>query len=60
MEGAESSGLAQGWPEGSYDLEQRFLSLVPRGSGWALPSEEPFLDIGTPDCYELANQRSAS
>ncbi len=50
--------LVQGWPEGSYDLEQQFLSLVPRGSGWAFASEESLLDIGTPDCYELANQRS--
>ena len=52
--------LIQGWPEGSYDLEQQFLSLVPRGSGWAFLSDEPLLDIGTPDCYELANQRSLS
>lgn len=49
--------LVQGWPEGSYDLEHRFLSLVPRGSGWAWTSEEPLLDIGTPDCYERANQQ---
>lgn len=52
--------LAQGWPEGSYNLEQQFLALVPRGSGWAFASEEPLLDIGTPDCYDLANQHSAS
>lgn len=52
--------LVQGWPEGSYDLEQQLPSLVPRGSGWAFASEEPLLDIGTPDCYELANQRSTS
>jgi NDP-sugar pyrophosphorylase family protein len=52
--------LVQGWPEGSYDLEQHFLSLVPRGSGWACASEAALLDIGTPDCYELASRHSAS
>ena len=52
--------LVQAWPEGAYDLEQQFLSLVPPGSGWAWVSEDPLLDIGTPECYELANQCSAS
>ncbi len=52
--------LVQGWPEGSYDLEQHFLSLVPRGSGWACASEAALLDIGTPDCYELASRHSVS
>ena len=52
--------LVQGWPAGAYDLEQRLLSLVPSGSGWAWVSDDPLLDIGTPECYELANQGCAS
>lgn len=52
--------LVRGWPEGSYDLEARLSSLVAPRDGWAFVSEDPLLDIGTPDCYELANQRGAS
>lgn len=43
------------WPAGSYDLEQRLLSLVPPGTGFAWRSEGSLLDIGTPDCYAKAN-----
>lgn len=51
--------LVEAWPDGSYDLEQRLLSLVPPGSGWTFRSDESLLDIGTPDCYDLAKQLSA-
>lgn len=48
--------MVQAWPEGSYDLEQRFLSLVPPGAGSAWRSEGSLLDIGTPDCYAEAER----
>jgi len=45
-----------GWPAGSYDLERRFMSLVPQGQGGAYRSTGSLLDIGTPECYALAHR----
>lgn len=44
------------WPAGRYDLEDRFMSLVPPGRGCAFRSNASLLDIGTPECYALANR----
>lgn len=44
------------WPDGSYDLEQRLMALVPQGTGYAFNSAESLLDIGTPACLQQAGE----
>lgn len=44
------------WPEGHYDLEQKLASLLKPDIANAFRSSARLLDIGTPECFELAKR----
>lgn len=44
------------WPEGRYDLETEFASLMKPDRAKAFRSEAKMLDIGTPECLRLAKE----
>lgn len=44
------------WPRGRYDLEVTLDSLLSPDKGLAFRSQAPLIDIGMPQCLELARQ----
>lgn len=44
------------WPSGPYSLESNLMSLLGPGEGYIFRSEGRLVDIGTPECYAMANQ----
>lgn len=44
------------WPEGAYSLEERMLALIGEAPAAVFCSTSRLLDIGTPECYELAQR----
>jgi NDP-sugar pyrophosphorylase family protein len=51
-----SRAMVSGWPNGAYSLEQSFPSLLAGHPCGVFCSTGRLLDIGTPECYELANE----
>jgi len=47
------------WPEGAFSLEQSFPSLLAGRPCGVFCSTGRLLDIGTPECYQLAQQQIA-
>ncbi|MDO8526153.1 MAG: sugar phosphate nucleotidyltransferase [Deltaproteobacteria bacterium] len=48
------------WPEGRYDLENRLDSLLKPDKAYAFRSLKPLLDIGTPECFTVAQYKLKS
>ena len=46
-----NTALLTQWPRDSYDVERRFLALVPSSERYAFRSDGRLVDIGTPDVY---------
>lgn len=44
------------WPSGPYSLESSLMSLLGPREGHVFRSEGRLVDIGTPECYAMANQ----
>ena len=51
-----SRAMISGWPDGAYSLEQSFPSLLAGHPCGVFCSTGRLLDIGTPECYEMAKE----